>query len=78
MAICAHIDATTGALIPNTTPIDQCTAYVIATQSDYLAFSIFNIPAQGDLAAAWYAGFITPMALSMVAFAAAKLVNFWR
>lgn len=77
MAICAHIDAATGALIPDTTPIDQCTAYVIATQSDYLAFSIFTIPQASDLSAAWFAGFVIPMTAHMVAWAVGSLVNFF-
>lgn len=77
MAICAHIDAVSGALIPDTTPIDQCTAYVIATQSDYLAFSLFNIPDTSVLSAAWFAGFVVPMTAHMVAWAVGSLVNFF-
>lgn len=37
--------------------------------------NVFAIPASGDFAAAWSAGFILPMTLSLVAWAVAAVVN---
>lgn len=78
MAICVLVDTAGYLVAAASTPLAECTSYVLQDASEMLTYSIFNLPAGSDFAKAWSAGFILPMVLSQVAFAVAKLVNFWR
>jgi len=58
---------------------------VLMTQAEYDAISIaptlnsiFKLPPAEEMSGAFAAGFTIPMTLSLVAWACASLVNFWR
>ena len=78
MAICVVVDSVGNLVSSASTPLAQCTSYILQDASEMLTYSIFNLPSGSDFAKAWSAGFILPMVISQVAFAVAKLVNFWR
>ena len=77
MSVCAQIDAN-NYLVLNATPVDQCTGYVVMSASDWATTSFTNIPASGDLAAAWGAGFILPLVIYLIAHSVASVVNVFK
>lgn len=76
MASCFTVDAN-GFLVASTTPVGECTAYVVQDAADYFTNGIFNLPAPEQLAQAWAAGFILPMSIGCIAWAAAKIADFF-
>ncbi len=82
MAICAFL-APTGELIQQAhIPLNECTGFVILDKADWVQYgliqSLITIPNSADAQTAWMAGFVTPMAVGLVAWACAALVNFWK
>lgn len=79
MAICAYLNAS-GQLVQNAVvALNDCTGYVILDKADWTQYglvqSLITIPNSADFQAAWQAGFITPMAIGLVAWCVSKIVK---
>lgn len=82
MAICTTIDASGVVHAAGNIAINDCTGFVLLDKADYLqnglVQQLFTIPTGDDFATLWHAGFTTPMAIGLVAWACAVLVGMWK
>jgi len=71
-----------GKLVLTTIPPESCPGFIVWNATEYQNMAnllpVFGIPSAVDLAAAWQAGFVIPMALGLVAWAAAKIISIWK
>lgn len=82
MAICATVDVSGVVHAAASVPLNECTGFVLLDQSDWivngLVQSLFTIPAGEDVQALWALGFIPPMTLGLVAWAAAMCIGVFK
>lgn len=82
MAICAQVDATGVVRAAGNIPLNDCAGFVMLDKADYvqngLIQSLMTIPTGDDFATAWQAGFVTPMAIGLVAWACAAIIGMFR
>lgn len=76
MALCVIVNEL-NQLIATTTPISECSSYVLQESADFLAHSLFQIPDMLTLQGFWMAGFFIPMVSHVIAWAVGSLVNFF-
>jgi len=79
MAICAALDASGVVIQQATIPLNSCTGFVLLDKADYvqngLVQGLLTIPAGADFQALWMSGFVTPMAVGLVAYCVGKIVS---
>lgn len=82
MAICATVDGTGLVHAAGSVPLTECTGFVLLDKADWLlnglVQGLLTIPSGDDFAALWAAGFITPMAIGLIAWAVSSVVTMWR
>lgn len=78
MAICASIDSATNAVVAVGTPVGECTALIVLEPHEWVAYSIWAMPSQEQMLAAWSAGFMFPMICFVIAWGVGRLIHFPR
>lgn len=82
MPYCITMDGNAHVVVVMPQPADYTTCIAVAlTPQEFQSASlqsVFAIPSAGELGAAWQAGFLLPMTLAMVAWAASKILSIWR
>lgn len=82
MAICAVVDVSGVVSAAGSTPLAECTGFILLDQADWILHGavqgLLTIPAGEDFAALWYAGFATPITLGLVAWSCAAIIGIWK
>ena len=81
MAICAALDLAGQIVQQATIPLEQCTGFVLLDKADWVQYglvqSLITLPDTADFQTAWMAGFVTPMAIGLVAYCVGKICSVW-
>lgn len=79
MAICATVDVSGVVHAAGSIPLAQCTDFVLLDQADWIqngmVQGLLTIPSGDDFGALWAAGFVTPMAVGLVAWSVAVIIG---
>lgn len=79
MAICATVDVSGVVHAAGSTPLNDCTGFVLLDKADWIVNGmvqgLFTIPTGEDFQALWAAGFVTPMAIGLIAWAVSAIVS---
>lgn len=79
-ASCATVDTSLGinAVAVTTTPVGECTGFVILSSEEWGGASIWLMPTVDDVSVVWASAFILPMSLFLFSWAVGRLVKFFR
>lgn len=81
MAICTTVDVSGVVHAAGNIALNDCTGFVLLDKADWvqngLIQSLITIPSSEDFQTIFSAGFVTPMAIGLVAWACAAIISFW-
>lgn len=81
MAICAVLDASGFVVQQAAIPLEQCAGFVLLDKVDWVQYglvqSLITIPTADEFQTVWAAGFITPMAIGLIAYCVEKILSIW-
>lgn len=67
-----------GFIFSTSTPVDQCSSYVLFDSADFGMNSIWAIPSAGDVAAIWGIAFSLPMTVFLISWSIGVLFKLFR
>lgn len=80
MATCVTVDQNTGFLLATSTPLNQCSSYVVMDASTFHSLptltDIFTMPVASDLGTLWMTGFALPVIIYISSWALQTVINF--
>ncbi|HQA25361.1 MAG TPA: hypothetical protein PK893_04275 [Candidatus Competibacteraceae bacterium] len=74
-AVCATVDGATSALIIVSTPVGECTGYVVLDVLDWPGASVWAMPTVEELSGYFFAGFSIPLSIFLFAWGVFALIN---
>jgi len=76
-ALCVSIDLN-GFVVSTSTPVDQCTSYILLDSSDWGGSSIWAMPSAGDSTAVWSFAFSLPVTVFVMAWSLGVILKMFR
>ena len=80
MPTCVVVDQNTGFLLASSTPINQCTSFVMMDATGFnnlpTLTDIFSMPVAQDLSTMWMTGFALPVIIYLSSWALQTVINF--
>lgn len=76
-ALCVNIDSN-GFVVSTTTPVNQCTSYVLLDSSDWGSSTVWAIPPVGDVAAIWGLAFSVPLIVFLMAWSLGVILKMFK
>ncbi len=76
-ALCVQVDVN-HFVVSTTTPIDQCTSYVLLESSEWGGSSVWAIPSAGDVAAIWGFAFSLPVIVFLMAWSLGVVLKMFK